>query len=235
MVNCHFNLPWTQVSSDLLSFENWTRRRVIDMVSFYAVTGGRRSGIFTSFEQVQDATVGFPGAKFAKFLTLAEAEAFVKKEKQRVKALAGWSGPAYAVAVGRRMGVFKTQQEALKQTLYYSGNSLKRFDSYGEAVEFLDKHNWRAMSAGGEWENPDASDLSTQLSDTDSALDEQNPQDSDTSSSVATRKRERDGNELADKLPPSQRRRTDIDDAPIENLEYMVVETGLDETSEVRV
>ncbi|OWZ07748.1 RNase H [Phytophthora megakarya] len=57
----------------------------------------------------------------------------------------GWNGPAYAVAVGRRMGIFKTHQEAVRQSHGYSANSMKKFESYDEAVEFLDHHNWKKI------------------------------------------------------------------------------------------
>ncbi|KAK1944262.1 Pirin [Phytophthora citrophthora] len=124
-------------------FENapkWTT----GMAKFYAVTGGRFSGILTSLDRVLDATVGYPGAEFRKFSTLKEAEDAMKEQRGKANTPIKWSGSAYAVAVGRRMGIF-THQEALAQTRYYSANSLKRFDSYGEAVEFLDRHNWRKM------------------------------------------------------------------------------------------
>ncbi|KAF4028256.1 Caulimovirus viroplasmin [Phytophthora infestans] len=127
-----------------------------DLVSFYAVTGGRCSRIFTSWERVLDATVGYPGAKVSKFSTLAEAEKFMRGQDAAASSClsgTGWTGPAYAVAVGRRMGVFRTAQKALQQTRKYSGNSLKKFCSYKEAVEFLDHHHWRKMPCNDEDES----------------------------------------------------------------------------------
>ncbi|KAG1713547.1 hypothetical protein DVH05_001333 [Phytophthora capsici] len=114
------------------------------MMNFYVVTGGRCSGIFTSRDLVLDATVGYPGARYRKFSTLKEAEEAMKEHSGETKPPLKWTGEAYAVAVGRRMGIF-THQEALNQIRHYPANSMKRFDSYEEAVEFLDKHNWRKM------------------------------------------------------------------------------------------
>ncbi|KAG6961307.1 hypothetical protein JG687_00007761 [Phytophthora cactorum] len=124
-----------------------------DLVYFYAVTSGRCSGIFTSWDEVLDATVGYPGAKSDRFSTLEEAERFMREQDVGVRSNLrplGWTGPAYAVAVGRRMGVFKTHQEALRQTQKYSGNSLKKFNSCEKAVEFLDHHDWRKIPSDDE-------------------------------------------------------------------------------------
>ncbi|KAG3174992.1 hypothetical protein PC128_g17904 [Phytophthora cactorum] len=124
-----------------------------DLVYFYAVTSGRCSGIFTSWDEVLDATVGYPGAKSDRFSTLEEAERFMREQDVGVRSNLrplGWTGPAYAVAVGRRMGVFKTHQEALRQTQKYSGNSLKKFSSCEKAVEFLDHHDWRKIPSDDE-------------------------------------------------------------------------------------
>jgi viroplasmin and RNaseH domain-containing protein len=107
------------------------------MVFFYAVQGGRCSGIFT-WDRMLDATVGYPDAKINRFPTLAKAEAFMKENPATPTQAPRWSGPAYAVAVGRRMGIFRDHAAALRQTLGYSGNSLKKFDSFEEG---LDRHN----------------------------------------------------------------------------------------------
>ncbi|KAG6616564.1 Ribonuclease H [Phytophthora cinnamomi] len=188
-----------------------------DTVVFYAVTGGRCSGIFTSLNRVLDATVGYPGAKFDSFSTLPEAEAFMREEGERAvscgtAAEVGWSGPAYAVAVGRRMGVFRTGGEALSQTLCYSGNSLKRFPTYAEAVEFLDHHSWRKMPAN------------TEETARSAAGEEENRQDS--ASPVATPKRERD-EESTEAPRVAQRRRTDFDSVQIRgNADFIALCCG---------
>ncbi|KAG7387132.1 RNA-DNA hybrid ribonuclease [Phytophthora pseudosyringae] len=182
-------------------------------VHFYTVTGGRCSGIFTSWNRVLDATVGYPGAKFNKFSTLAEADFFLNEENSKGKANHApirWSGPAYAVAVGRRMGVFRTSHEALRQTLRYSGNSLKRFDSYEEAVEFLDHHNWRKMfPSDNELEGGGFYGSTDQFSDTESNATKENPQDA--AHLEIPPKRERDENAHPEGQHPAQRLRTDTD------------------------
>ncbi|KAE9351111.1 hypothetical protein PF008_g6118 [Phytophthora fragariae] len=187
-----------------------------DPVVFYAVTRGRCSGVFMSLSRVKDATVGYPGGKFGSFSTLPEAEAFIIKEEERVanrsnEAAVGWSGSAYAVAVGRRMGVFRHRHEALSQTLCYSGNSLKKFPTYAQAVEFLDHHNWRKMPGNSKeiTRVEPESCIVISSSDEDTSAEEENPQDSE--GSVITHKRERD-EERPEALRAAQRRRIDKDD-----------------------
>jgi ribonuclease HI len=55
-------------------------------VKYYAVQRGRSTGVFFSWPECQKQVAGFSGAVFKSFLTLEEAEAFVKTgEKQPLK------------------------------------------------------------------------------------------------------------------------------------------------------
>ncbi|KAJ9081198.1 hypothetical protein DSO57_1017212 [Entomophthora muscae] len=49
--------------------------------SFYAVKAGNKPGVYTTWAQCQQQTKGFSGAKYQKFNSKAEAEAFVKSGK----------------------------------------------------------------------------------------------------------------------------------------------------------
>ncbi|KAJ9082473.1 hypothetical protein DSO57_1004040 [Entomophthora muscae] len=49
--------------------------------SFYAVQAGNKPGVYTTWAQCQQQTKGFSGAKYQKFNSKAEAEAFVKSGK----------------------------------------------------------------------------------------------------------------------------------------------------------
>ncbi|ETK72841.1 hypothetical protein F441_20604 [Phytophthora nicotianae CJ01A1] len=91
-------------------------------VYFYDVTGGRCSAILMSWDRVVDATVGYPDAKFGKFSTLEETEKFTREQDVEVHS-----------------------NEALQETLKYSGNSQKKFSSCEKAVKFLDRHDRRKM------------------------------------------------------------------------------------------
>ncbi|KAG1713546.1 hypothetical protein DVH05_001332 [Phytophthora capsici] len=191
------------------------------MMNFYVVTGGRCSGIFTSRDLVLDATVGYPGARYRKFSTLKEAEEAMKEHSGETKTPLKWTGAAYAVAVGRRMGIF-THQEALNQTRYYSANSMKRFDSYEEAVEFLDKHNWRKMlnspfedekhlQSQTSWatDSNASTDTNSSTSDNDGEFDSTANNNSDEKSMLVTTfpKRKRKDNEDVGGQRPTQRQK----------------------------
>ncbi|RLN86459.1 hypothetical protein BBJ28_00004708 [Nothophytophthora sp. Chile5] len=116
---------------------------------FYAVAVGRTTGVFTSWNRAQTATRRYPGAKFRKFLTLAEAERFLDVHGVvsvgTMGRLDGDTGRVYAVAVGRRTGIFTDWNEAKRQTLGYSGASVKGFPCYADAAAFLDRHQWRPI------------------------------------------------------------------------------------------
>lgn len=78
---------------------------------FYAVKSGKKTGIFTSWEECKEAVTGYPGAEYKGFPTLEEAKSFlgeaVSVEEQKVGAnIAGGTLLAYVdgsfdVSVGR--------------------------------------------------------------------------------------------------------------------------------------
>ena len=63
-------------------------------MSFYAVAAGRTVGIFSTWKECQRSVIGFPGARFKKFETKEEAEAFIglkesiKTEEKEEKSVA---------------------------------------------------------------------------------------------------------------------------------------------------
>ncbi|RLN58100.1 hypothetical protein BBJ28_00025487 [Nothophytophthora sp. Chile5] len=120
---------------------------------FYAVAVGRSTGVFTSWGPVRDATRRCRGARFKKFPTLVEAERFLEEEEDNLTESSDGGGGdddddrVYAVAVGRRPGIYTDWDEALDQTFGYSGASVKRFPSYEAAEAFLDAHQWRQPEA----------------------------------------------------------------------------------------
>ena len=48
---------------------------------YYGVKVGRKTGVFTSWNEVYPETHKFPGAKFKKFFTYEQAEAYVNGVK----------------------------------------------------------------------------------------------------------------------------------------------------------
>lgn len=48
---------------------------------YYSVKVGRKTGVFTSWNEVYPETHKFPGAKFKKFFTHEQAEAYVNEVK----------------------------------------------------------------------------------------------------------------------------------------------------------
>lgn len=52
---------------------------------YYAVQVGRTTGVFFTWAECQKQVTGFPGAVFKSFLTIEEAEAFVKGVQTEVK------------------------------------------------------------------------------------------------------------------------------------------------------
>ncbi|KAL4172623.1 hypothetical protein KRP22_007787 [Phytophthora ramorum] len=186
-------------------------------VRFYAVTNARCSGIFTSWSRVLDATVGYPGAKVDRFSTLAEAEQLMNENTSTTtrdnQVANGLCGPVYAVAVGRRMGIFTDRSEALCQTSRYSGNSLKKFPSYGAAVKFLDHHDWREVppsnGSSGAMPSTDSVDDGSDAETSVGSSEELNLQNADRPE--ITPKRERDDEDHAAEIRPAQRRRVNSD------------------------
>lgn len=49
--------------------------------TYYGIKVGRKTGVFTSWNEVYPETHKFPGAKFKKFFTYEQAEAYVNGVK----------------------------------------------------------------------------------------------------------------------------------------------------------
>jgi len=51
----------------------------MDGMKLYAVARGHKTGVFDNWEETQEATKGYPDAKFKKVKTFEEGEEFIKK------------------------------------------------------------------------------------------------------------------------------------------------------------
>jgi viroplasmin and RNaseH domain-containing protein len=112
---------------------------------FYAVAVGRSTGVFLSYAEAKEQIDGYSGFRMKKFENYEEAEEYVafnqvyssdeeaeseEEEPEPEKWL-------YAVAVGRRVGVFTDREEAVSQVYGYSGFKMKKFLDCAEAQEYI--------------------------------------------------------------------------------------------------
>ncbi|PVH82935.1 ribonuclease-like protein H [Cadophora sp. DSE1049] len=104
-----------------------------DVTKFYAVRAGRMPGVYMTWKECQDHTVGFGGAVYKKFLTKQEADDFVAGKSK--------SKPGeekfYAVAVGHKPGVYTEWPEAQMQIQGAEKPKYKKFETRKEAEEFV--------------------------------------------------------------------------------------------------
>lgn len=113
--------------------------------AFYAVNCGRQRGVYRKWEDCEKQVKGFPKAKYKKFKTLAEAEAFSgvalasTLPTSSADPIVKQTPPAcfYAVRAGRQPGIYRTWQECWNQTDEYKGAEYKKFKTLGLAQYYL--------------------------------------------------------------------------------------------------
>ena len=55
------------------------------MAKFYAVKKGKKTGIFSTWDECKEQVTGFKGAVYKSFKTLSEAEAFLERNEEKIK------------------------------------------------------------------------------------------------------------------------------------------------------
>lgn len=55
------------------------------MTKFYAVRKGKKTGIFSTWDECKEQVTGFKGAVYKSFKTLSEAEAFLEKNEKKIE------------------------------------------------------------------------------------------------------------------------------------------------------
>ena len=55
------------------------------MAKFYAVKKGKKTGIFSTWDECKEQVTGFKGAVYKSFKTLSEAEAFLEKNEEKIE------------------------------------------------------------------------------------------------------------------------------------------------------
>lgn len=55
------------------------------MAKFYAVKKGKKTGIFSTWDECKEQVTGFKGAVYKSFKTLSEAEAFLERNEEKIE------------------------------------------------------------------------------------------------------------------------------------------------------
>lgn len=55
------------------------------MAKFYAVKKGKKTGIFSTWDECEEQVTGFKGAVYKSFKTLSEAEAFLERNEEKIE------------------------------------------------------------------------------------------------------------------------------------------------------
>lgn len=55
------------------------------MTKFYAVKKGKKTGIFSTWDECKEQVAGFKGAVYKSFKTLSEAEAFLERNEEKIE------------------------------------------------------------------------------------------------------------------------------------------------------
>ena len=55
------------------------------MTKFYAVKKGKKTGVFSTWDECKEQVTGFKGAVYKSFKTLSEAEAFLEKNEKKIE------------------------------------------------------------------------------------------------------------------------------------------------------
>ena len=104
--------------------------------NFYVVARGRLTGVYTTSQEANQQTRGVRNAVQRRFHTMQEALAFVA-EYSIVDPI---EQPLYAVAVGRRPGVYTSSQQANIQTSQFANARQHRFYSLEEALAYIEEN-----------------------------------------------------------------------------------------------
>jgi ribonuclease HI len=99
---------------------------------FYAVKVGRQPGIYDNWNDCKEQVMGFKGTCFKSFLTLEEAQNFIKGnvQSQRIEKF-------YAVKVGHQPGIYDTWEQCKEKIDGYEWPVYKSFASREEAEDFI--------------------------------------------------------------------------------------------------
>jgi len=114
---------------------------------YYAIRKGLKTGIFDTWEECKKNIMGYNGSIYRSFLTLQEAEDFMKGNELSEKMEAGvkikekrnstYDRKYYAVKRGHKTGIFSTWEQCQKQVTGIRFPIYKSFYTLKEAQEYL--------------------------------------------------------------------------------------------------
>ncbi|KAE8890686.1 hypothetical protein PF005_g13635 [Phytophthora fragariae] len=133
---------------------------------YYAVAVGRSTGVYTDWQVARAQVHGYSGFRMKKFLDYSEAQEYIgnncvyygedeeeKNDEDDEEELEQEQVWYYAVAVGRRVGIYTSRDDALEQVYQYPNFRLKKFLDYSEAQEYIDTNREYCGNEG--WEESD--------------------------------------------------------------------------------
>ena len=136
-----------QISQDFQNFtENVPRSRIYTGGPCYAVARGKTPGIYQTWAEAEIQVKGFSDARFKKFSTAREAEMFMA-ENSKASDKKPQGSPYYAVARGKKPGIYRTWPEAETQVENVFDARFKKFETLEEAQMFMTENSAAARSA----------------------------------------------------------------------------------------
>ena len=107
------------------------------MVKFYAVKKGKKTGIFSTWDECKEQVTGFKGAVYKSFKTLSEAEAFLEKNEEKIENIEEVDG-VYAYIDGsfdRVSGIYGSG------VVIVDGNEKYEYKHAGNREDYAQLHN----------------------------------------------------------------------------------------------
>ena len=107
------------------------------MAKFYAVKKGKKTGIFSTWDECKEQVTGFKGAVYKSFKTLSEAEAFLERNEEKIEKIEEVDG-VYAYIDGsfdRVSGIYGSG------VVIVDGNEKYEYKHAGNREDYAQLHN----------------------------------------------------------------------------------------------
>lgn len=107
------------------------------MTKFYAVKKGKKTGIFSTWDECKEQVTGFKGAVYKSFKTLSEAEAFLEKSEEKIENIEEVDG-VYAYIDGsfdRINGIYGSG------VVIVDGDKRREYKHAGNREDYAQLHN----------------------------------------------------------------------------------------------
>ena len=107
------------------------------MTKFYAVKKGKKTGIFSTWDECKEQVTGFKGAVYKSFKTLSETEAFLERNEEKIENIEEVDG-VYAYIDGsfdRINGIYGSG------VVIVDGDKKYEFKHAGNREEYAQLHN----------------------------------------------------------------------------------------------